>query len=131
MELPEVVDQLAAAVAGLLPLRVRAVDHHDPTLVLLGDGWSLALLGDWVWQRGGEADVPSTGVSTADEVWELVGVAVVGVAPFGSAAAGSTTFLLSGGGQLHVPAEAGWDTWVLRHGALGAVFVGGPWGGGV
>jgi hypothetical protein len=46
------VDELAVVLAPLLPLRIDEAEYSDPHLMVMGAGWSLALIGAWSGRRG-------------------------------------------------------------------------------
>lgn len=115
---------LVAALRPLLPLRIGTVEYNDPTLIVIGEHWSLALLGDWAWRRDSGA-VTSWGQPGAeDAVWDLCGSEVIGVNFPDPAFDGDCSFSLSDG-SLDVRSDrSGWETWTFHHDDLNVVFVG-------
>jgi hypothetical protein len=120
---PIVVNALVQALAPLLPLHVRTAEFTDPTLTLTGAVWSLAVTCPWVWRRADGSTVDWADPATADEVWDLCGLDIVGV-PASSTQPVDPAFLLSDGGRLDVVVDSDWDPWILRHERLNVVFVG-------
>lgn len=116
---------LSAALQPLVPLRVRQVECQDgTTLSVVGDEWSLNVVGDWAWRRG-EVLVAAAGQpDVEDVVWDLCGLDLVGLHFPDPAFAGDCSFTLSDG-RLDVCSDrTGWDTWTFRHEALNVVYVG-------
>jgi hypothetical protein len=40
---------LAVALRPLLPLRIGSVEFHHSALTVVGERWSLAIVGEWTW----------------------------------------------------------------------------------
>ncbi len=115
------VDELAVVVAPLLPLRINEVEYSDPHLMVMGAGWSLALIGAWEWRVGGRVVTEWGEDTTEDVVWDLVGHSLIGV----SGAKDTADFALSGGGVLQVHGDrSGYEFWTFHHRALPVVYVG-------
>lgn len=115
---------LAAAIRPLVPLRVRQVEYHDPMLTVIGDRWSLALIGEWTWRRGDQVAATFGEPNTEDAVWDLCGLDLVDVRFPDPAFDGDCSFVLSDG-RIEVRSDrSGFETWTFRHDALDVVFVG-------
>ena len=115
---------LAHALPPLLPLRIEAVECHAGTLTVIGDRWSLNLIGEWTWHRDRVVVTDSGQPTAADAVWDLCGLQLVGVRFRDPAFEGDCSFLLSDG-SLDVRSDrSGWETWTYRHGDLDVVYVG-------
>ena len=119
------VESLAAAFATLVPLQIREMHHHAPALTVLGDGWSLSLLGAWTWQRNGAVVAEGGNDSGSDELWALCGLEVLAVRLLKASCLGDCAFDLSDGGSLETRSDrTGNDTWLFRHDDLDRVFIG-------
>jgi hypothetical protein len=120
------VESLAAALGPVLPLSIRSVEYDDPTLVIIGDGWSLAFLGSWAWRRDGVVVTEWGDPTTYDAVWELCGLDVLAVrAALNASTPGDCCFDLSDGGSLEAWSDrSGYDIWTFRHNELDVVVVG-------
>lgn len=70
---------LEVALQPLLPLRIGAVEYNDPTLNVIGERWSLVLLGGWTWRRDDEVVAGAARPAAEDAVWNLCGSEVIGV----------------------------------------------------
>ena len=113
--------QLAVVVAPLLPLRISEVEYSDPHLMVMGAGWSLALIGAWEWKAGNRVVTEWGEDTTEDVVWDLVGHSLIGV----SGAKDTSDFALSGGGVLRAHGDgSGYEFWTFHHRALPVVYVG-------
>jgi hypothetical protein len=118
-----VVNALVEALAPLLPLRVRTAEFTDPTLILTSEVWSLAVTCAWVWRRTDGSTVDWADPTTADEVWDLCGLDIIGVQATSTESV-DPVFCLSDGGRLDVVVDSDWDPWTFRHEQLNVVFVG-------
>ena len=116
---------LTAALQPLLPLRIQHVEFADrTTLTVMGDGWSLNLLGDWTWSRGELVVTDADQPDAEDAVWDLCGLDLVGLHFPDPAFDGDCSFNLSDG-SLEVRSDrSGWETWTYRHEDLDVVYVG-------
>src|SRR5262245_47165830 len=115
---------LALAVEPLMPLQIRAVEYHYPTLVAIGERWSLALLGEWAWLRDGVVVTDWDHPTAEDAVWDLCGLELIGVHFPDPAFDGDCSFSLSDG-SLEVRSDrSGYETWTFTHDDLEVVFVG-------
>jgi hypothetical protein len=115
---------LSIAVLPLLPLRIGAVEYNDPALVMIGDGWSLTLVGAWTWRRDGGVVTGWDSPGAVDAVWDLCGTEVIGVNFPDPAFDGDCSFSLTDG-CLDVRSDrSGYETWTFQHEALDVVFVG-------
>jgi hypothetical protein len=115
---------LGVALPPLLPLRIGTVEYADPTLTVIGERWSLVLLGDWSWRRDGRVVTGSARPGAEDAVWDLCGSEVIGINFPDPAFDGDCSFRLSDG-YLDVRSDrSGWETWTFRHDDLDVVFVG-------
>lgn len=118
-------ESLAAGLRPLTPLRIRAVEYESPILVVIGDGWSLALLGSWAWRRDGVVVTEWGEPDASDAVWDLCGLDVLAVRFPNVSSLGDCSFELSDGGSLEARSDqSGYDTWTFRHDDLDVVFVG-------
>jgi hypothetical protein len=116
---------LMTALQPLLPLRIREVEFHDrTTLTVVGDEWSLNLLGDWAWRRGEAMVTDAEQPEAEDAVWDLCGLDLVGLHFPDPSFAGDCSFTLSDGSIVVRSDRTGWDTWTFRHEALAVVYVG-------
>lgn len=61
--------ELAAALQPLVPLRIREVEFQDPVLIVIGDHWSLALVGPWSWRRARGVEVNWLNDEAEDKAW--------------------------------------------------------------
>lgn len=113
-----------AALRRVLPLQIDEVQFNDPMLVMIGESWSLALVGAWEWRRDGNA-VTSWGEPDAgDQVWDLCGLAVTDVLFRDATAAGDCAFSLSDGTAINTHSDhSGYETWTLTHNDLDFVLV--------
>lgn len=115
---------LGVALRPLLPLRIGEVEYLDPTLTVIGERWSLVLLGDWSWRRGDGVVTSSAQPGVEDAVWDLCGFEVIGINFPDPAFDGDCSFSLSDG-SLDVRSDrSGWETWTFHHDDLDVVFVG-------
>lgn len=115
---------LAVDLEPLLPLRITTVEFHYGTLVVVGEKWSLALLGDWTWRRDGVAVTDWEQPTAEDAVWDLCGLELIGVHFPDPAYDGDCSFILSDG-SLDVRSDRnGYETWTYRHQDLDVVHVG-------
>ncbi|MCF6379070.1 hypothetical protein L2K70_15745 [Nocardioides KLBMP 9356] len=115
--------ELAAAAQPLLPLRIRAVEFQDPMVVVMGERWSLALLGPWAWTRASTVEVDWRDDDAEHRVWDLCGMDVLGVVP--GTAEPAVSFRLSDGSSLSaLPDDTTYEQWTFRHHDLAVVFVG-------
>jgi hypothetical protein len=65
---------LAAALQPLLPLRIEEVQFRHGTLTVIGDRWSLNLIGEWEWRRGPVVVTDQDQPDAEDAVWNLCGL---------------------------------------------------------
>jgi hypothetical protein len=115
---------LASALQPLLPLGIVEVEFHHGTLTVVGDHWSLNLMGDWAWQRDAVVVTDSDQPTAEHAVWDLCGMQVVEVRFPDPAFDGDSSFILSDG-SLEVRSDrSGWETWTFRHDDLDVVYVG-------
>lgn len=123
--MPDATTSLTTALRPLLPLRIRQVEFHDgTTLTILGDEWSLNLLGEWAWRRGEVYVTSAEQPNAEDVVWDLCGLDLVGLDFPDPMFAGDCSFDLCDG-SLDVRSDrSGWDTWIFRHEDLPLVYVG-------
>jgi hypothetical protein len=116
---------LAGAVQPLLPLRIRKVEFQDPMVIVIGDHWSLTLVGPWSWRRTGGIEVDWRNDDLAHEVWDLRGLDVRAVAP-GSVEPAIASGPSDGSALAALPDETSYDQWTFRHDDLPVTFVGLP-----
>ena len=116
---------LTTALPPLLPLRIQHVAFHDgATLTVVGDRWSLNLLGDWAWRRCDVLLTDAEQPGAEDAVWGLCGLDLVGLHFPDPTFDGDCSFTLSDG-SLEVRSDrSGWETWTFRHEGLDLVYVG-------
>lgn len=115
---------LAVALQPLLPLQINAVEFHEPSLTVIGERWSLAVVGEWAWHRGGVRVTGWDEPSAEDAVWDLCGSELVGVKFPNPEFDGDCSFSLSNG-SLDVRSDrTGWETWTFHHDDLETVYVG-------
>ena len=115
---------LWVAAERLLPLKIHAVEFQNPTLVLVGNCWSLALLGAWTWHRGDTVLTDWQQAAAEDVVWELCGLELVGVQFPDPKFDGDCSFILSDGSLEARSDRTGYETWTFAHERLDAVYVG-------
>jgi hypothetical protein len=109
------------AILRALPLRVTEVNYNDPTLVLIGEDWSLALTCPWV-ITGPTSTYDWESDSVEDQAWELIGHDIESVA-YETDILEDPQFRFSGGITLTITADDDWDPWVMN--VSGRWFVGG------
>ncbi|MGA8247548.1 MAG: hypothetical protein WB797_11640 [Nocardioides sp.] len=115
---------LGASLPPLLPLRIGTVEHAAPTLTVIGERWSLVLLGDWSWCRDDLVVTGSARPGAEDAVLDLCGSKVIGIDFPDPDFDGDCSFRLSDG-SLEVRSDrSGWETWTFHHDDLDVVFVG-------
>lgn len=118
-------ESLAATFANVVPLRIREMHQHAPALTVLGDGWSLSLLGAWTWQRNGAVVADGRNASGLDDLWALCGLEVLAVRLLNASCSGDCAFDMSDGGSLETRSDrTGKDTWLFMHDDLGRVLIG-------
>ncbi|WP_153302829.1 hypothetical protein [Aeromicrobium choanae] len=115
---------LTDALRTLVPLRIQAVEFNNGTLVLIGERWSLAVVGEWMWIREGVLETDWSQAGAEDTVWNLCGVHLLGAEFSDPVFAGDCSFRLSDG-TLEIRSDrTGWETWTFRHEVLGIIYVG-------
>lgn len=115
--------KLASAAQPLLPLRIQTVEFQDPMVTVIGERWSLVLLGPWAWTRAGAVEVDWRDDVAEHRVWDLCGKDVVGVVP--GTAEPAISFRLSDGSSLSaLPDATTYEQWTFHHDDLAVVFVG-------
>jgi hypothetical protein len=113
------VSELESAAGGQVPLLIREATFADPTLVLSGDGWSLAATCPWrVVHHDHGIEISWSSSDAEDRVRGLVGVQITSVRQRGN----DPAFDLSNGRVLEVFSDTDVDPWVLR--LVGVTFVG-------
>lgn len=118
-------DSHSAALSPLLPLRIQSVEYEDPSLVVIGDGWTLALLGSWSWLRGDTVVTEWGEPTTSDAVWDLCGLDLVAIRFPNAPGTGDCSFALSDGGALEARSDhSGYDTWTFTQDDVDVIFVG-------
>lgn len=70
---------VAAALQPLLPLPIETVELQSGTLTIIGDAWSLNLIGEWTWHGDGDVVTGARQPAAEDIAWELRGFQLVGV----------------------------------------------------
>jgi hypothetical protein len=115
---------LTVALQHLVPLRIGTVEFQHGSLTVIGERWSLAVVGQWVWRREGVLLTGWDQPAAEDAVWDLCGVELLGVDFPDPSFAGDCSFGLADG-TLDVRSDrSGWETWTFRHDNLDVVFVG-------
>ena len=115
---------LAQALQSLVPLRVKMVENDPGSLVLIGERWSLAVLGEWVWRRDGVLVTGRDQPESDDTTWDLSGLDLTGATFPDPSSTGDCIFSLSDG-VLEVRSDrTGWETWTFHHDDLDVIFVG-------
>lgn len=115
---------LTGALHPLVPLRIGAVETQNGSLTVIGERWSLAVVGQWVWLREGVLVTGWDQPAAEDAVWDLCGVELLRVDFPDPSFDGDCSFGLSDG-TLDVRSDrSGWETWTFRHDDLEVVFVG-------
>ncbi len=115
---------LATALQPLLPLRIGAVELNYPSLVVVGERWSVALLAEWTWRRDSVVVTDWDTPRAEDVVWELCGLELLGVSFPDPAYDGDCSFTLSDGALDVRSDRSGYESWTFRHDDLDIVFVG-------
>ncbi|HEY3545989.1 MAG TPA: hypothetical protein VGK17_07835 [Propionicimonas sp.] len=88
---------LAAAIRPLVPLRVRQVEYNDPMLTVIGDGWSVALIGEWTWYRSDHVVTFGGDAGAEDVIWDLCGLDLLEILFPDPGFDGDCVFVLSDG----------------------------------
>jgi hypothetical protein len=114
---------LAVALRPLLPLRIRGVWFFHSSLIVTGDRWSLAVVGEWTWHRDGVLVTGWSQPAAENAVWDLCGLELLAVNFPDPAVDGDCSFCLSDGSLDFRSDRTGWETWTFHHDAL-VVFVG-------
>lgn len=115
---------LAVALEPLVPLRIRSVEFHHGSLTVIGERWSLAVVGVWTWHREGVLVTGWDQPGAEDTVWDLCGLELLGADFPDPSFDGDCSFGLSDG-VLDIRSDrTGWETWVFHHDDLDVVFVG-------
>ena len=115
---------LAAALQALSPLRIEEVRFHHGTLTVIGDRWSLNLVGEWAWRRGPVVVTDQDQADAEDAVWNLFGLHLIAVNFPDPAFDGDCSFILSDGSLDVTSDRSGWETWTYRHDDLDTVYIG-------
>ena len=119
---------LKAALEEVGPLTIERVKYNDPTLVLLGEGWSLALTCPWQIMDGQSRLFGWDDPDVANQAPSLVGHVISEVRERSRDAPYDPAFVMSGNLVLEISADSDLDPWVLL--LPGRTFVGlGPVGG--
>lgn len=108
------IERIAADIAGRGPLRISRVDYVDPTVVLAGEDWALAITCPARFVHESSVIAEWADDDVFDKVWDLVGQSIV------EARLGSTgnptdpVFLLTNDYRIEIEADSDWDPWVLH-----------------
>jgi hypothetical protein len=102
-----------ARVAERLPMRVRAVEWSDPTLLVTGDDWTLRVSCPWRLLSPKGIALSWSSPDGDDRVWDLVGADIVRVGRQGADSYTDPVFGLSGDLTLEVFSDTELDPWVL------------------
>ena len=113
---------VTAAFDDLLPVRIDEAEVEGPTLMLRGDGWSLAATCDWQWSEPGKRTITDSDPQASDAVWDLVGHQVVAVEWVPTTHGVDPALTLEGGLSLELRSDAAFDTWTIH--TPGLVLVG-------
>jgi hypothetical protein len=118
-----VFEELQNLISPSLPLRVSSVEFHDPTAVLAGSEWSLAITCPWRVTRGGALVTSPSDPHAAARLGDLVGGAIASLRDrSGDDTPADPVFVFSDGARLELFADTDVDPWVMH--LPGAVFVG-------
>ena len=109
-----VIAEIAASVARQGPLRIDQVEFVDPTVILAGDAWSLAITCPWRLLRGSSLVVRWDDKSASDAIWDLVGHSIIEVLPRSAEHPNDPFLVLTGAYGLEIEADSDLDPWVLR-----------------
>ena len=101
---------MATQIASRLPLHIDEAEFSDPTLLVSGQDWTLAVTCPWRITNGSVVEVSWTSKDAADRVWDLIGQTIVAIRDEGR----DPMFALSGGAQLEIFSDTDTDPWVLR-----------------
>jgi hypothetical protein len=96
------------------PLRIDEVDYVEPTVTLMGRDWSLAVTCPWRLVRGSTTLVAWNDTTVADQIWELVGTAVIDVRTWSTHHPNDPAFVLTSSDRVELEADSDLDPWVLR-----------------
>ena len=98
-------------IAGALPLLIREVAVSDPTVTLVGDGWSLTLACPWTMAGPDRLNFAWDSEDVEDRVWDLIGRKIEALSAGPDAI--DPTFRLSGDVTLSIRADSDLDPWTL------------------
>jgi hypothetical protein len=104
---------LKIALVEARPLEIDGVDWHDPTLTLLGYGWSLAVTCPWQVTDGQKRLFAWDDADVSDRVPTLVHHVITDVRQRSQDAPNDPAFVLTGGLILEISADSDLDPWVL------------------
>ena len=106
---------LSEAVAASAPLVIREIEYNDPTLVLGGQDWSLALTCPWRLENSlGATGLHWASKAVEDRASELIGTSVMAAHQHGPSSRPHTTLRLSDGHRVIIEPDTDLDPWVLR-----------------
>jgi hypothetical protein len=117
------IDELRAAVLGLLPLRLLKLEFNDPVVVLMGPSWSVSIVSPWRLTRVGVLVTSIDDPNAEARLRELIGSAIVDIVAQADARVSSDpVFVFADGARLEIQSDTDFDPWVLR--LPGTTFVG-------
>ena len=111
---PTVIHSLKVASEEVRPLEIEKVNYHDPTLILLGEGWSLAITCPWQVTDGQSRLFGWDDADVAGRALSLMDHAITDVRERAKDAPYDPAFVLSGGLVLEIAADSDLDPWVLH-----------------
>ena len=104
-------------------LQIQEAEVNDPTVVLIGDGWSLAIVCPWRLLLERAEVVPWESDDSGDAFWALIGHTIVGVSgSHDQEHPNAPVFEISGGYILKLEPDTDLDPWVLQ--TKGMTYVG-------
>ena len=109
---------LTDAVRRASPLVIKAVEFHDPVLVVSGEDWGLTTMCPWRVLRDGDMEMSWSTANAEDRAWDLVGRAILAAPQCDR----DPVFEMSGGSRLELFSDTDIDPWNLR--LPGITFVG-------
>lgn len=105
---------VTAAFDDLLPVRIDEAQVEGPTLMLRGEGWSLAATCDWRWSEPGAGTITPSDPEASDAVWDLIGHQIVAVEWVHTAHGVDPALTLEGGPSIEIRSDAAFDTWTIH-----------------
>jgi len=118
------ISRLRSELTSLFPMVIRQASYTDPSLSLVGDQWSFNSQSSWRVTRHGVLEFGWSDVGAPDQVWNLIGLSIVSVAPQSLRMQGDPALELSSGQWVEIFSDHAVDPWVFGLPAM--TFVGSP-----